>query len=220
MPPGLSTASLPCPVALCCSFLQACSRVHLLSPQRRTVLRRLCSPVPASFLYLPKASASSRWNLNTCSKDQAWALTVTETPTHTAASFSSCSWPALRPGRSLGWINLSDRQKAQARPGQADGTTRGDILYIKFIPSGSELSMKKQHSPDINQQICHDRLVRMSLCWLFGRSRVVNILLQEVTLNHACIVGQTCGPFLDCLFRIDSVSHSTAGLVVAAKMHM
>ena len=125
MPPGLSAASLPCPVALCCSFLQACSGVHLLSPQRRTVLRRLSTPESASFLNLPKASASSRWKLNTCSKDQAWALTVTETRAHTGASFSSCSWPALRSGRSLGWITLSDLQKAQARPGQADGTTSG-----------------------------------------------------------------------------------------------
>ena len=44
---------------------------------------------------------------NTCSKDQNSALTVTGPLAHTAASFSSCSWPATRPGRSLGWSNLS-----------------------------------------------------------------------------------------------------------------
>ncbi len=49
----------------------------------------------------------------------------------------------------------------------------------------------------------------------------MNILLSKVTLNHAYTVGQVRRPFLDCLFRlqVDSVSHSAAGLVVAAKMH-
>ena len=145
--PGLSAASLPCPEeealmnALCSSFSQACSKVRLVSPQLLSsrgwaLLNRPHStacrePQPTADekalddqgRKVTVQGSSKGWNI--CRKDQGSASMVTGPLAHPAASFSSCSGPASRPGRSLFWVILSDRQKVQARTGQADGTGAG-----------------------------------------------------------------------------------------------